>query len=446
MNKPIMQSILIRKYPILLIDESQDTKKELIEAFLNVQSSNKKHFALGLFGDTMQRIYTDGKVNLEQNLPSDWIKPSKLINHRSPKRIIKLINKIRNYVDEHQQEAGPDKEDGIVRFFIVPSNIADKIKTENNIFERMSKITGDALWSGIDSDVKILTLEHHMAARRMGFSDLFEPLYKVDQLRTGLLDGSLSGIRLFTQNILPIIKAKKNKDEFTVARIMRESSPILTKLNLKSKVNQLGELKKASAGVNLLFALWDDGKIPRLLDILKNIASTKLFSIPDNLLIIANRKINVANNQNTDTIQVEELERNDSIIEAWEAALECPFNQIEAYDDYISDRSRFGTHQGVKGLEFPRVMVILDDEEARGFLFSYEKLFGAKSASATDIKNEQEGKETSIDRTRRLFYVTCSRAEKSLAIVAYTNEPAKTKEYVLSQGWFDVDEIEEISM
>ena len=89
-------------------------------------------------------------------------------------------------------------------------------------------------------------------------------------------------------------------------------------------------------------------------------------------------------------------------------------------------------------------MVILDDDEARGRWFSYEKLFGAKDPTSTDLKNEQEGKETSIDRTRRLFYVTCSRAEGSLAIVAYTQEPQKEKDYVLEQGWFDKDEIIQI--
>ena len=50
-----------------------------------------------------------------------------------------------------------------------------------------------------------------------------------------------------------------------------------------------------------------------------------------------------------------------------------------------------------------RVLAILDDDEARGFLFSYEKLFGAKETSDTDKKNMKVGKETSIDRTRRLF-------------------------------------------
>ena len=66
----------------------------------------------------------------------------------------------------------------------------------------------------------------------------------------------------------------------------------------------------------------------------------------------------------------------------------------------------------VKGLEFPRVMVIIDDSEAKGFMFSYEKLFGVKNKTQTDKKNEIEGKDTSIFRTKRLFYVACSRAEE----------------------------------
>ena len=37
-DKPLMQKILIRKYPILLIDESQDTQKDLIDAFLRCRA------------------------------------------------------------------------------------------------------------------------------------------------------------------------------------------------------------------------------------------------------------------------------------------------------------------------------------------------------------------------------------------------------------------------
>lgn len=83
----------------------------------------------------------------------------------------------------------------------------------------------------------------------------------------------------------------------------------------------------------------------------------------------------------------------------------------------------------------------MDDSEAKGFLFSYEKLFGAKPRSDTDIKNEQEGRDNSISRTARLFYVTCTRARESLAIVAYTGDVKAVKDTALSHGWFRVEEI-----
>jgi DNA helicase-2/ATP-dependent DNA helicase PcrA len=117
------------------------------------------------------------------------------------------------------------------------------------------------------------------------------------------------------------------------------------------------------------------------------------------------------------------------------------YNPNSNNTEYINGQSPFFTHQGVKGLEFPRVMAIIDDSEMREFLFSYDKLFGIKSKTTTDINNEREGKETGIDRTRRLFYVICSRAEESLAVVAYTDNPAGLKVGLSGNGWFNDDEI-----
>lgn len=68
---------------------------------------------------------------------------------------------------------------------------------------------------------------------------------------------------------------------------------------------------------------------------------------------------------------------------------------MEAFASYANGLSPVGTHQGVKGLEFPRVMVILNDEAAGGFLFSYEKLLGVTPASPTDVKNQRAGKDDS---------------------------------------------------
>ncbi|WP_291122545.1 UvrD-helicase domain-containing protein, partial [Flavobacterium sp. UBA6046] len=222
-SKPLMQDLLVCKFPIVLIDESQDTKKELIDAFFELQKNKKDSFSLGLFGDTMQRIYSDGKENLEQGLPQDWIKPVKRMNHRSNKRIITLINNIRQNVDGQKQNPRTEKEQGFVRLFICQRG-QNKQEIETLVTRKMSDITQDSLWnSSIDkADVKTLILEHHMAARRMGFLDFFEPLYKEDKLSTGLLDGTLSGANFFTKIILPLVDANETDDKFAIARIVKK--------------------------------------------------------------------------------------------------------------------------------------------------------------------------------------------------------------------------------
>ncbi|MDD2168970.1 hypothetical protein N5925_10400, partial [Glaesserella parasuis] len=128
----------------------------------------------------------------------------------------------------------------------------------------------------------------------------------------------------------------------------------------------------------------------------------------------------------------------------WNQALNANLKELKNYSSYIKGEVGFGTHQGVKGLEFPRVMAILDDSESQGFLFKYNKLLGTEPLSSTDNKNISEGKDSVITRTLRLFYVICSRAEESLAIVVYSNDPARLKQEVISSGWFNEGEIIEI--
>lgn len=367
-ERELMKQLLIKKYPILLIDESQDTKKELIEAFIHIQNSYKDMFSLGIFGDTMQRIYTDGKTDLGSNLPDDWSKPTKLINYRCPKRIITLINKIRTNVDQHIQSPAESNTEGFIRFFIIDTTkTINKLEIEKSIMIQMQALTGDSGWNSSSSNIKILTLEHHMAARRGGFLDFFEPLYKIEKYRTGLLDGSLPGISFLVQQIIPLIQAKINESKFQVAQIVRKYSPILDSKKLFESKNQIDEIKKADIAVNDLYDLFlQKNNKPRLIDVLSNIASASLFIIPD-VFAPALKRSSIENQLDEDDATDKEV-----AVDAWDEALKCTFDQIIAYSEYIMDKSMFGTHQGVKGLEFPRVLLILDDEEARGFMGSVQ--------------------------------------------------------------------------
>lgn len=440
LKKELMQQLVTTQYPILLIDESQDTKKELIDAFFELQAKRKGAFSLGLFGDTMQRIYSDGKENLGVNLPEDFVKPEKRMNHRSNKRIINLINSIREDVDGQNQIPRVEKEEGYARLFICERGL-DKKHVEQVVSNRMAEITGDTAWKTEEgSEIKTLILEHHMAAVRMGFLDFFEPLYKESKLSTGLLEGTLSGANFFRKIILPLVNANTTDDKFEIARIVKQNSYLLRKKEILESDKQSDNIDKVNDAVKSLLSLWKDDSEPSLVEILKNVHSTGLFPIPDDLLIIANRTERV-----TEESENSEEEDRDDIIDAWDKALKSPFSQVKNYNEYLLETSKFGTHQGVKGLEYPRVMVILDDEEARGFLFSYDKLFGAKGLSKTDKDNIAIGRETGIDRTKRLFYVACSRAKDSLAVIAYTNSVETIKETAIHNGWFKEDEIEIIN-
>ncbi|HAT6355221.1 UvrD-helicase domain-containing protein [Legionella pneumophila] len=442
-GKPVMQQLLINKFPILLIDESQDTNKMLMDAFFLVQAQHPVEFRLGLFGDMMQRIYADGKADLGQNLPADWAKPEKVMNHRCPKRIITLLNKIRAGVDKKEQKPRTDAAEGIVRFFILKASSPDKIATEKLIASKMAEISGDIAWNK-PQEVKTLILEHHMAAKRMGFHDMYEPLYRNDALRIGLLDGTLSGLKFFTDRVLPLVEARIINDAFAVAAIVRKHSPLLSKPMLKSVGDkQPAQIQKAKEAVEYLWKLWEGSKTPRFIDILRNVAKTNLFEIPESLQPIASRSDEQQLLAEVETKKrIEDHRENETVLDNWDEFLLTSFDQAKSYVDYVNDRANFDTHQGVKGLEFPRVMVIIDDSAAKGFLFSYEKLFGVKAKTKSDLDNEEAGKETGIERTRRLFYVTCSRTEESLAIAAYSNNPQGIKQHVITQKWFAENEIE----
>lgn len=439
-QKPLMQRILTNKFPILLIDESHDTNKLLMEAFLRLQAEYKGRFCLGLFGDVMQRIYADGKADLGRDLPPDWAKPLKKLNHRCPRRIIKLINKIRSSVDGHEQVARSDSEEGAVRLFVLPGDTSDKTGAERRAAETMASVTGDRLWSGAEADVKTLILEHHMAARRMDFLEMFRALDKNDSLRTGLRDGSLPGLRFFSQLILPLLKAQG--DKFAVAAIVRKASPLLSKATLKAAgADQRTNIKNAREAITELMTLFSVNSNPRFIDVLNCVGRTGLFDIPEGLRpMVARERREQEQTEHGSGLPVTEEAQSDPDLAAWNEFLLAPFAEIEPYDEYVSGKAAFETHQGVKGLEFPRVMVVIDDAEARGFMFSYEKLFGAKAKTRADLEHERDGEESSIDRTRRLFYVTCSRAKKSLAIVAYSSQPQKIRDYVVHEGWFEAGE------
>ena len=421
----MLQQIIAQQYPILLIDESQDTKKELVDAFFEIQKNFANIFTLGLLGDQKQRIYADGKENIESIIPAGWEKPVKSMNYRSAKRIIQLANTIGKDIDIHaEQRSREGADDGFVRLFVVQQRDGiNKDEVEQIVMNTMSEYTQDEKWKGEDADVKILTLEHMMAARRLGFDSFFASFSKVSKYQMTFLQGSVSEIDFFTKEVLPIAKSIK-EDGRIALEILKKYSPLLSRQNAEKPYELYlrcrEEAKKIAEIVN------GNSTIRTVVD---EIIKSQLLIVPD----VVRQAYSLKPSDIEDTIEEE--------LRAWVEVMDLPIDMVHKYDNYVNHRSRFDTHQGVKGLEFDRVMVIIDDSESKGFLFSYDKLFGVKDLSDRDKQNLSEGKETSIERTKRLLYVTCTRAKNSLAVVMYTNNPERVKTEAVSKKWFTENEI-----
>lgn len=452
-SKPGLRRMLVSRCPVLLIDESQDTNKALMDAFLHLEEEFHGRFSLGLFGDMMQRIYSDGKDRLDQAIPARWAMPRKRMNHRCPSRVIEVINSIRHDVDGEEQVPRSDAEKGVVRVFIAPQAGVDPFAIEAAVRQRMATIAGDPAWQNSDT-VKTLALEHLMSARRFGFVEFFEPLWGIDSLRTSLLQGTGAGLGFFVRDVLPLVKAIRANDRFGATAIIKASSPLLERATLQEAgSNQVAQLGKAKTACDGLLALITEHPDVTAQAVLEFVAQTGLFAIPDVLAPFAPgdakealaARDNARQADQVDDTEAGEAEDTSPELSAWSKALEAPLSQIERYDLYVRGQSQFGTHQGVKGLEFPRVLVVINDDEARGFLFAYDKFFGTKEKSKADLENEASGRETGADRTRRLFYVTCSRAEKSLAIVYYSPDPALARNAIVQYGWFEQGEVELIN-
>ena len=85
-----------------------------------------------------------------------------------------------------------------------------------------------------------------MAATRMGFSDLFEPLYAIDRYSTPLIEGTLPQLSVLTSMVSPLLDALRKHDRFRAAAVVRKYSPILDPKTLKASEQQLGKARRGT--------------------------------------------------------------------------------------------------------------------------------------------------------------------------------------------------------
>lgn len=433
----LLRDIVASRYPVLFVDESQDTRPDIVAAFRCIAETTPVNFCLGFFGDPMQKIYMDGAGAIDA--PVGWRKITKPENFRCPSSVLAVVNAVRRPGDGLIQTRGRMRPvdgiqvqvEGSARIFVLA---ADENRSEKvaKVREWLRRANQDDDWVSADraADVRVLVVVHRMAATRLGFPNLYAALNDraPSSVKEGLKDGTSWPLQPFLTYLLPLARAVRDRRNFEVMTLLRAECPQLSSAGL--------------AGANAP-------------DVLRGLQATteELARIMMSSAATFRDAIHFASNAGL--IQLDEawtkyLEEdfdafaaeNDPEVPAVTALLNCRVDELTAYDHYLEDLSPYATQQGVKGAEFERVLVIVDDEEGQGQRqFSYEKYFEIAPLSDTDNENIEAGLDNVIERTRRLFYVCCSRATRDLAVVMFVKDVAVARACVERSEFFTPENV-----
>ncbi|EWG99118.1 UvrD-helicase domain-containing protein [Halomonas sp. BC04] len=451
-NRSTLRTILKDRHPIVLIDESQDTMKGMLDALMGLAEPRRSGLTLGLLGDHRQRIYTDGHSDLPSLVPPSWATPELQMNHRSQCRIVTLINRIweaeiegrtqpGNGVEQHSRT---EKAGGAVRIYVGDTKLSseDKVICERWCADQMREASGAAAWS--QGEYQMLALEHKLVATRGSFLDAFGAMVLLDPNAaapsgSGENKGPAAVQVLFNElaQLEACVSPDGTVDEFKTTEIFRRYGRLDDMPeDTAARISRTDEMLQAIE----VFAAACADPISTVGEVLEPVLSAKLFEVDPRLSAAY-----------ADTSlpppapgRGEEESKQDRMRRGWCALFASPWIQLQKYRTYLAGNSVLATHQVVKGSEFLHVMVVMDDKLAGGNQISYDKIFGGVQLSKTDRENVEKGKETTIDRTLRLLYVTCSRAQESLTLVLWSSDPTEALVRIKNSGWFVDGEFEAI--
>ncbi|SFU48547.1 DNA helicase-2 / ATP-dependent DNA helicase PcrA [Halomonas korlensis] len=425
---PLLRRLVAKRFPYIFVDESQDTNPEVVGALQHIGGEHSG-LCVGFFGDPMQRIYMSGAGAVPPN--DGWAEITKPENFRCPTSVLGVINAIRVPGDGLEQVRGRTiTVDGIehsvvgtTNLFILPAD-AERSARLTAVRRWLAAETGDDLWlSDVrEEDVRLLVLVHRMAATRLGFPSLYAALNDRApvSLSEGLKDGTAWPLRPLVQQILPLVVAARAGDRFTVMSTLRSECPKLEpeRLHGQAVASVLAALQQS---LNGLVALMEEEPGATVRNVLTHVRDNDLLRLDD--------RFNVH-------LVAEPVDDGSSGFENVQAYLECSVDELWAYRRYYNEESPFATHHGVKGAQFERVLVVIDDEEAGFRQYSYGKYFEYIPLSENDEARIAAGEESVLDRTRRLFYVCCSRAMKDLAVVAFVPDVPAARAAIIERSLF----------
>ncbi len=370
----IMASI----YPVILIDEYQDSDKrimnKMIELFLDGKSKPAPIF--GLFGDSWQCIYS-GLNGVGEIKNAGFVVVHKDTNFRSERNIVKMLNKLRP--DNPQSCSKEDEADkGNVYFIHCDGSQYDRYvegqKKDDLTSEELQRILNQLIQkieSMTQRKPKVLMITHNVISRNLGFAKLFDEL-GAETLR----DQPDPFFEYCRRTVEPIYKALADNDASRLADVLGSNRVIVRtkkdKLNWKAIYSSLQNLREGNLRGIIEYCLENEfGLIPRSDDV-------------EDIMVEFKKN--------------DEAEYRDKKVKD---VLSIPYHEFLSAFEYIDSESIFSTEHGSKGDEFENVIFVIN----KGWnQYQYHKYapFNKKDDNPSFIRN------------RNLFYVCSSRAIKNM--------------------------------
>lgn len=404
--------LLADRFPIILIDEYQDTDADWVEAI-------KTHFLgkagaplFGFFGDHWQKIYGDGCGALEHEAVTEIGKGA---NFRSVKVIVDCLNRMRPELPQVVQD--PDAQ-GSVR--VIHSNAwTGQRQTANHwqgdlpseaanaLLEKVQQQLSETGWKFSPGHTKILMLTHRVLASQQGYASLPSTF----QYNEAFTKKEHPLIAYFAEVLEPAYDAFERKRYGDMFAALGGKVPLLAKPSDKTKwtetMTTLGVLRQAgSVG-----------------DVVDHLLSSRRPRLPDG---ISDR------NHEAITFQAAEGVETPRWIAEWLKFREVSYLEIIALTKYLSGYSPFETKHGVKGAEFENVLVVI----GRGWnQYNFGEMLELASGHSVPA-----ARTAMFERNRNLFYVACSRPKRRLALL-FTQRLSDAALAQLS-AWYGPDSIE----
>jgi len=422
LDKEKFKTILLSRFPIILIDEYQDTNKDFAKSIVTNLIENDSRFLIGLFGDHWQKIYGSAACGLITAAVGKIQVIGKNANFRSDRIIVEALNRMRTELP--QNEVDPNSQGEITIFH--SESWSGQRRTDNHWQGDLPPVTAHHFlekakaelekigWLFTPEHTKILMLTNNVLASEQGYSTIASVFSSTDEY----LKKENHYISFLIDYVEPVCLFYKNKQYGEMFKAIGLGTTKMKKHDDKVSWNKdlLG-----------LIEVKEKGTIGDVIDYLK-VTKRPHLSI----------KIEEAEKRLEHFITLtdpDEIEKERSFYEKHIRLKSINYSELVALSNYIDDRTPFSTKHGVKGAEFENVLVVC----GRGW-----NNYNWNDFLEWSKNGVSKGKDDAYERNRNLFYVACSRPKNRLALLFTQKLSSSAIEQL--EFWFGVGNIYPLSL